>query len=145
MSQTYSRYSAHDFERRWQKRLSTPPRRVIDDLSPLHVKVTHRFQAPNRYSWELRPATGLPVEESRASALTVADEKPQPPRRARLHRACLVCGGRVNEPSPLSLWQTIAPRGDRLSVLVQLDGPLRVAAGILSKPCRLIQALNSRE
>ena len=28
-----------------------------------------------------------------ASALTVADEKPQPPRRARLHRACLVCGG----------------------------------------------------
>jgi hypothetical protein len=65
MSQTYSRYSAHDFERRWQKRLSTPPRRVIDDLSPLHVKVTHRFQAPNRYSWELRPATGLPVEESR--------------------------------------------------------------------------------
>ena len=48
MSQTYSRYSAHDFERRWQKRLSTPPRRVIDDLSPLHVKVTHRFQAPNR-------------------------------------------------------------------------------------------------
>jgi hypothetical protein len=31
----------------------------------LHVKVTHRFQAPNRYSWELRPATGLPVEESR--------------------------------------------------------------------------------
>jgi hypothetical protein len=65
MSQTYSRYSAHDFERRWQKRLSAPPRRVIDDLSPLHVKVTHRFQAPNRYSWELRPATGLPVEESR--------------------------------------------------------------------------------
>jgi hypothetical protein len=35
------------------------------DFSPLHVKVTHRFQAPNRYSWELRPATGLPVEESR--------------------------------------------------------------------------------
>jgi hypothetical protein len=65
MSQTYSRYSAHDFEQHWQKRLSTPPQRVIDDLSPLHVKVTHRFQAPNRYSWELRPATGLPVEESR--------------------------------------------------------------------------------
>ena len=65
MSQTYSRYSAHYFERRWQKRLSTPPRRAIEDSSPLHVKVTHRFQAPNRYSWELRPATGLPVEESR--------------------------------------------------------------------------------
>jgi hypothetical protein len=64
MSQTYSRYSAHDFERRWQKRLSTPPQRVIG-LSPLHVKVTHRFQAPNRYGWELRPATGLPVQESR--------------------------------------------------------------------------------
>jgi hypothetical protein len=65
MSQTYSRYSAHDFERRWQRRLGTPPQRAIDDFSPLHVKVTHRFRAPNRYSWELRPATGLPVEESR--------------------------------------------------------------------------------
>ena len=64
MSQTYSRYSAHDFERRWQERLSTPPRRATDDFSRLHVKVTHRFQSPNRYSWELRPATGLPVEES---------------------------------------------------------------------------------
>ena len=66
MSHAYSRYSAHDFERRWQKRLNTPPRRAIDDFSPLHVKVTHRHQAPNRYSWELRPATGLSVEESRA-------------------------------------------------------------------------------
>src|SRR5258705_14021290 len=65
MSQVYSRYSAHDFERSWQKRLSTPPRSTIGDFSPLHVKVTHRFQAPSRYSWELRPATGLPVEESR--------------------------------------------------------------------------------
>ena len=64
MSENYSRYSAHDFERRWQKRLSAPPRRVVDDLSPMHVKVTHRFQAPNRYSWD-RPATGLPVEKSR--------------------------------------------------------------------------------
>jgi hypothetical protein len=26
--------------------------------------VTHRFPAPNRYSWELRPVAGLPVEES---------------------------------------------------------------------------------
>ena len=65
MSQTYSRYSAHDFERRWQKRLGTSPQRAIGDFSSLHVKVTHRFQAPTRYSWELRPATGLPVEESR--------------------------------------------------------------------------------
>jgi hypothetical protein len=64
MSQAYSRYSAHDFERRWQKRLSTPPR-AFDDFCPLHVEVTHRFQAPNRYSWELRPAAGLRVEESR--------------------------------------------------------------------------------
>jgi len=31
----------------------------------LHVVVTHRFPAPNRYGWELRPATGLPVQESR--------------------------------------------------------------------------------
>jgi hypothetical protein len=31
----------------------------------LFVKVTDRFPAPNRYGWELRPATGLPVEESR--------------------------------------------------------------------------------
>jgi hypothetical protein len=64
MSQTYSRYSAQDFERRWQKRLTRPPQRAIDDFSPLHVKVTHRHQAPNRYGWELRPATGLSVEES---------------------------------------------------------------------------------
>jgi hypothetical protein len=64
LSQTYPRYYAHDFERRWQKRLSTPPRRTTDDSSSLHVDVTHRFPAPNRYSWELRPAAGLPVEES---------------------------------------------------------------------------------
>ena len=65
LSQTYPRYYAHDFERRWQKRLSTPPRRTTDDSSPLNVEVTHRFPAPNRYSWELRPEAGLPVEESR--------------------------------------------------------------------------------
>src|ERR1700719_1347912 len=64
LSQTYPRYYAHDFERRWQKRLSTPPRRTTDDSSSLHVDVTHRFPAPNRYSWELRPVAGLPVEES---------------------------------------------------------------------------------
>jgi hypothetical protein len=65
LSQTYPRYYARDFERRWQKRLSTPPRRTTDDSSPLHVEVTHHFPAPNRYSWELRPVAGLPVEESR--------------------------------------------------------------------------------
>ena len=32
--------------------------------SSLHVDVTHRFPAPNRYSWELRPVAGLSVEES---------------------------------------------------------------------------------
>ena len=64
LSQTYPRYSAHDFERRWQKRLSRSPRRTTDDFSSLHVDVTHRFPAPNRYSWELRPVAGLPVEES---------------------------------------------------------------------------------
>jgi hypothetical protein len=58
------RYYAHDFERRWQKRLSTPPRRTTENSSSLHVDVTHRFPAPNRYSWELRPVAGLPVEES---------------------------------------------------------------------------------
>jgi hypothetical protein len=56
--QNYSRYRARDFERRWQTRLRTPPQN-------LHVVVTHRFPAPNRYGWELRPETGLPVEESR--------------------------------------------------------------------------------
>jgi hypothetical protein len=62
---SHPRYYARDFERRWQKRLSTPPRRTTDDSSPLHVEVTHHFPAPNRYSWELRPVAGLPVEESR--------------------------------------------------------------------------------
>ena len=64
LSQTYPRYYAHDVERRWQKRLSTPPRRTTENSSSLHVDVTHRFPAPNRYSWELRPLAGLPVEES---------------------------------------------------------------------------------
>jgi len=65
MSQTYARYGARDFERRWQTRLNTPRRRTTNNTFPLHVEVTHRFPAPNRYSWELRPVTGLPVEESR--------------------------------------------------------------------------------
>ena len=65
MSQTYPRYGAPDFERRWQTRLNTPPRRTTNNASPLNVEVTHRFPAQNRYSWELRPVTGLP-SKSRA-------------------------------------------------------------------------------
>jgi hypothetical protein len=64
-AQTHPRYNARDFERRWQTRLNTPPRRTTNNSSQLHVEVTHRFPAPNRYSWELRPVTGLSVEESR--------------------------------------------------------------------------------
>ena len=59
MSQTYPRYGVPDFERRWQTRLNTP-RRTTNNASPLHVEVTHRFPAQNRYSWELRPVTGPP-------------------------------------------------------------------------------------
>ena len=65
MSQTHPRYYAHDFERRWQKRLTTPPRRTPKVPSLLHVEVIHCFPASNRYGWELRPVAGLPVEESR--------------------------------------------------------------------------------
>ncbi len=64
MSLTYRRYDARDFERRWQTRRNTP-RRTTNGASELHVEVTHRFPAPNRYGWELRPATGLSAEESR--------------------------------------------------------------------------------
>ena len=64
LSQTHPRYDARDFERRWQTRLNTPPRRTTNNSSQLHGEVTHRFPAPNRY-WELRPVTGLSVEESR--------------------------------------------------------------------------------
>ena len=63
MSQTHPRYYAHDFERRWQKRLSAPPRRTPNESSLLHVEVIHRFPASNRYGWELRPVSGLAVEE----------------------------------------------------------------------------------
>ena len=66
MSLTYPRYDARDFERRWQTRLNTPPRRTTNGVSELHVEVTHRFPSPNRYGWELRPAAGLSAEESRA-------------------------------------------------------------------------------
>jgi hypothetical protein len=65
MPLTYPRYDARDFERRWQTRLNTPPRRTTNSASELHVEVTHRFPAPNRYGWELRPAAGLSAEESR--------------------------------------------------------------------------------
>jgi hypothetical protein len=64
MSQIYPRYCVRDFERGWQTRLKTPPR-TTNNASRLHVEVTHRFPAPNRYSWELRHETGRPVEESR--------------------------------------------------------------------------------
>jgi hypothetical protein len=66
MSETQARYRTRDFERRWQTRLNTPLRRPADDASRLHVEVTHRYPTPNRYGWELRPLSGLAVEESRA-------------------------------------------------------------------------------
>jgi len=31
----------------------------------VHVEVIHRFPASNHYGWELRPVSGLAVEESR--------------------------------------------------------------------------------
>ena len=65
LSLAHPRYYGRDFERRWQKRLGTPPRRTPNESSLLHVEVTHRFPASNRYGWELRPVAGLPVEESR--------------------------------------------------------------------------------
>lgn len=67
MPQSYSRYYARDFERRWRKRLDTTlPERLTSNYTELHVnKVTNRFPAPKRYGWELRTAVGLPVEEAR--------------------------------------------------------------------------------
>jgi hypothetical protein len=65
MSQTHPRSSARDFERRWRTRLNAQPRWTTNNASPLHVEVTHRFPAPNRYGWELRPVVGLAVEEAR--------------------------------------------------------------------------------
>jgi hypothetical protein len=62
LSQIYSRYSTREFERRWRKRLAPA---VWSAHPPLHVVVTHRFPAPDRYGWELRPATGLALKESR--------------------------------------------------------------------------------
>jgi len=61
LRQNYSRYCSGEFERRWRTRLKAPPQLAT---SHLHVVVTHRFPAPNRYGWEIRPPTGLSVEES---------------------------------------------------------------------------------
>lgn len=63
MSQTNSRSSER--QRRWRTRLNRRPQYTTNNASPLHVEVTHRFPAPNRYSWELRPVVGLAVEEAR--------------------------------------------------------------------------------
>jgi len=60
MSQTYPRYGARDFERRWQTRLNTPPRQTTNNASQLHVEVTHRFPAPNRYGWNSGPWLAFP-------------------------------------------------------------------------------------
>jgi hypothetical protein len=81
MSQTYPRYGARDFERRWQTRLNTPPRQTTNNASQLHVEVTHRFPASNRYGWELRPVAGLSVEESRVQ-FTSWEEASQAGKRA---------------------------------------------------------------
>lgn len=39
--------------------------RTICDSSQLHVEVKHHYSTPRRYTWEIRPAQGLAVEESR--------------------------------------------------------------------------------
>jgi hypothetical protein len=39
--------------------------RTIHDSSQLHVEVKHRYSMPKGYTWEIRPAHGLAVEESR--------------------------------------------------------------------------------
>ena len=81
MPQTYPRYGARDFERRWQARLNTPPRHTMNCSSQLHAEVTHRFPASNRYGWELRRVAGLPVEESRVQ-FTSWEEASQAGKRA---------------------------------------------------------------
>ena len=40
MPQTYPRYGARDFERRWQARLNTPPRHTMNNSSQLHAELT---------------------------------------------------------------------------------------------------------
>ena len=81
MPQTYPRYGTRDFERRWQARLNTQPRHTTDNSYLLHAEVTHRFPASNRYGWELRRVTGLPVEESRVQ-FTSWEEASQAGKRA---------------------------------------------------------------
>jgi putative transposase len=39
--------------------------RATHDTSQFHVEVKHHCSAPKRYTWEIRAAHGLPVEESR--------------------------------------------------------------------------------
>ena len=83
MPQTYPRYGARDFERRWQARLNRPPRHTTNKSSQLHAEVTHRFPASNRYGWELRRVAGLPVEESRVQ-FTSWEEASQAATRCRI-------------------------------------------------------------
>ena len=55
MSQISFRYHyGRDFERHWRKRLNSPLRSTSNQFE-LHVVVTHRFPAPKRYGWEIRP------------------------------------------------------------------------------------------
>jgi hypothetical protein len=61
LPQAHTRYSRRDFEGRWRTRLNACAWREAPELC---VVVTHRFPEPKRYSWELRPAKGLPVEEA---------------------------------------------------------------------------------
>jgi hypothetical protein len=65
VSHIYCRYYRCDFEGRSRKRLNVLPRWPTGTASQWHVEITHRFPAPNRYGWEIRPAVALPVEESR--------------------------------------------------------------------------------
>ena len=52
--------SAHDFERRWQRRLNTPPRGLTNYAPQFHVEVTHRFPAPNAVGCIRVAEIGLP-------------------------------------------------------------------------------------
>ena len=60
MSLTYPRYDARDFERRWQTRLNTPPRRTTNSASELHVEVTHRFPRPTGTVGNCGPRRAFP-------------------------------------------------------------------------------------
>jgi hypothetical protein len=43
----------------------TAPMRATHDTSRFHVEVKHHCAAPKQYTWEIRSAHGLSVEESR--------------------------------------------------------------------------------